>query len=179
MYKVLGFGLLVVFGLLILPTFAPVAADQDVCQKCADGSTPRIDFECQRRKILDPNAACSVCLCTGDSNSSTGDAFDLNFFGIKLRLRSDAALGQLFYLGFSAFLGVVAFVVVGLGLYGAVKRSRAETEDDIAAAQKIITNAVVGFIMIILSLLIVQLVASFLGLGSINEIATLPDLISE
>lgn len=152
---------------------------QDVCTKCPDGSDPKIDFECQRQKILNPKASCDVCLCAGESNPSSAEAFDLNFFGINLRLRSDAALAQILYLGFSVFLGIVAFVVVGLGIYGAVKRSNAETDDDIAAAQKIITNAVIGFIMIVVSLLVVQLVASFLGLGSINEIATLPDLISE
>lgn len=178
MKKVLLISLFLIGGLLLIPTQSRVSA-QDVCTKCPGGGEPRIDFECQRRKILDPKAGCDVCLCTGESNASTGDAFDLNFFGIKLRLRSDAALAQILYLGFSVFLGVVAFVVVGLGIYGSVKRSRSETDDDIAAAQKIITNAVVGFIIIVISLLVVQLVASFLGLGSINEIATLPDLISE
>lgn len=151
----------------------PVGAQ---CESCPDGSPAQIDFNCQRAKLFDPTSSyarsCTLCACGSIGPSDPGDAkmINLNLFGINLRLDSGYAFGQLIYLGFTFFFGVIALAAVGLGIFGAVKRAQAENEDDIATSQKIITNAIIGLVTTVIGVLAAQLVAVFLGVPTINEI---------
>lgn len=171
---------LVLFGGLFLPVNIAAGRQEQVCSRCGDDSEPEVNLTCQRARIFDPQSSyansCDLCICPGDNpDNNPGDSttVDLNIFGINFRLNSAHAVSQLIYLGFMFFFGVIAIATVGLGVYGAVKRSQSEDEDNIATSQKIITNAIIGFILVIVGILGAQLVASFLGVGTINEIVDL------
>ncbi len=157
--------------------FSPVYAQNDTDYECPEGcSDYRVDFACQRAKLVDPKVDCEVCVCAGDINIriKTLD-IPINIFNVAIRLDSDKAVGQLIFLVMSMFLGVVALATAGLGIFAAVKRAQAETDDDVAQAQKTMTNALVGFVLVVISILIAQLVASYLGVGSLDTISRLDE----
>lgn len=169
-----------IFMAALIAVLMPVKVSAQVCNQCPGDVEPEVNFTCQRAKIIDPDSSyaksCDLCICPGDNpDNNPGDAetINLNIFGINFRLNSTKAVSQLIYLGFLFFLGVIALATIALGIYGAVKRSQSEDEENIAAAQKIITNAVVGFALVIIGILGAQLVATFLGVGTLNEIVDL------
>lgn len=138
----------------------------------------RVDFACQRRKILDPADSCEEVYCAGTRPPSySGEIINLNVFGVRISLTSERAIAQIVFLGFSAFLGIVALTITAIGVYASFKRANAESDDDIQYSTRIIRNAVIGLIIIVLSLVIVQFVASILGLGSITELADFNNLL--
>ncbi len=96
---------------------------------------------------------------------------NVNFFGIELRFDSDRAIQQILLVAFTGFLGIAALVAVFVGIIAAIQRATADSEDKIATSTKSIQNAVIGFVIIILSLVIAQVVASVIGVGSIFNIA--------
>lgn len=173
--------LILTIVMLLTGAFAvPSRVEAQVCSTCEGDVEPQVNFTCQRAKLFDPDSSyaqsCDLCICPGDApNDDPGDAttIDLNIFGINFRLNSTKAVSQLIYLGFLFFLGVIALATIGLGIYGAVKRSQSEDEDNIAQSQKIITNAIIGFVLVIVGILGAQLVATFFGVGSLNEIVDL------
>lgn len=171
--------LLVTISLFIATVFvAPVSVGAQVCTKtCSGDAKPQLDYQCQRAKIFNPDTAyakdCSICLCPGDSQApSTGykSLIDVNVFGTGIRVNSPESIGQLLYLLFSMFLGIVALAAVILGVYAGFNWSRAETDDDIAKAKKVMVNAIIGFVLVVIGFLFAQLLASFLGVGSLDQL---------
>lgn len=170
----------------MLGVFSPVQASRDTActETCGDGKAAQVNFTCQRARLFEPDSSfartCELCYCGGSvpGTDPTGEILNLNIFGITLKLNSAFALSQVIYLGFTFFFGVIALAAVGLGIYGAVKRAQAEGEDDIATAQKIITNAIIGLVMVVVSILIAQLLAALLGVGTLNEIVDFSPLFS-
>jgi hypothetical protein len=132
-----------------------------------------IDFACQREKLLTPTASCGIYICVGDREFGTpSEALDLNFFGVRINAKDDNLLQTMIFVGFNVFLGAVVMVVALYGVRGAFLRARAESDEDLMKANKVMTNAVFGIGIIAVSFILAQLIASFLGLGSINEIVS-------
>jgi hypothetical protein len=159
---------------------APVAAQCATdCQDC------RIDFRCQQNKLIDPRYACEVYYCQDGRPTENPPTpgreqiLRVNIFGIGLRLNSEKAVQQMISLGFSVFLGVVAIVAVINGVIAAFKRSTANKAEDAQKLMKSMQNSIVGFLIVGLSLLIVQLVASALGLGSVFSIVDFGNFLPE
>lgn len=145
---------------------------------CPGGEQPKIDLTCQRQKLLDPNYPCVVSYC-GDTNPNSidSDVVDLNVFGTRIRLNSDVALARVIMFVFNALLGIGAIAAAGLGLAAAARRAGAETDDDVQKIQKTMQRAIVGFVIMSMALLILQVITSALGLGSVFDLATFSDLL--
>lgn len=180
MKKILIIAVLISISASLTALIVPSRVSAQVCTTCGGGAEPQVNFTCQRAKIFDPDSAyakgCDLCICPGekpDNDTKDATTVDLNIFGINFRLNSTRAVSQFIYLLFMFFMGVIAIATVVYGIYGAVKRSQSEDEENIAASQKIITNAIVGFILVIVGILGAQLVANFLGVGTLNEIVDL------
>ncbi len=161
-----------------MAAFMLVARPQPVSAACTDfactGCTnPKIDLVCQRNRLLDPNSKCTLLYCgdNGGTSSTPGNqSLNVNFFGVTIKVETDKQVATLIYVLFSFFLGAVAIAVTVLGVYGAYLRSKAESADDIAKSTKLLTNVIIGLILIVVSLVIAQLVASFLGIQSLDKL---------
>lgn len=181
-------GILSLLFVLLLPVLQPnstgvnaqaicTAANRNVIPSCS-GQPAEIDFACQRKRLVNPSDLCCLYVCPGNQSVGQGDEIiDVNIFGINIRARDGALLQTLLFVGFNSFLGVVAIVLTFLGIGAAINRANAQSDDDIAKASKTITNAFVGLVMIVLSFVAAQLLASFLGLGSLNDMVDFSSLI--
>lgn len=148
----------------------PVSA---ACQK------PGFNYECQRRRFIDPNETCDLfCQDINPLNpgDNAADFFQLNVFGVTLRFDSDTGVAQIIAIGFSLFLGVMALVAAAIGVMASVKRANAESDADVQAATKTMRNAIMGVVIAGMSLLIVQLVAGLFGL-SVFDLANFNNLL--
>jgi hypothetical protein len=164
MYKTLLLLIIMLFSYGTAPVAAQGTAPIGACENV------QIDFGCQREKLINPQADCQVTYC-GDA-PSTSTSIDFQVFNVRFQLSGSQGIAQLIYLAFMGFLGVVALAVTVLGVYAAFRRAQADSEEAVASANKTMRNAIVGLIIIGASLLIVQIVASVLGVGNIFEIAT-------
>lgn len=171
--------------LIISPMLGLVLAQEDFSITCPDDEEPVIDLDCQRRRVLNPDASCTLLYCSGDNVPGAGpeftDAFEFNifnFFNVKIRVNSAQTVASLLYIGAMGFLGFCAIAAVGLGVYGAYRRSSPKDED-IAASAKILTNVLVGLILIVMSLVFSQLVASLLGLGSLTQMVDISPIFAD
>jgi hypothetical protein len=137
---------------------------------CAEGEL-KLDLGCQRERLFDHSSNCPLYYCEGQGPSNSGqETIQLNFFGVRINLSSGSALQQLAFVIISLFLGVVAIFLSFIGIYAAVKRSQAEKDEDLQKANKMLTNALAGLAIMAVSLVIAQLTASFLGVGSLAQI---------
>lgn len=109
---------------------------------------------------------------SGGAQEDIENLIQVNIYGINLRLNSDRAITQIIFLGFSIFLAIAALAAAFIGVKAAIDRADSENEDKIKGASKSIQNAMVGFALIVLSLVIVQLVAAVIGVGSIFQLVT-------
>lgn len=147
---------------------------------CAAGLQLKIDFYCQREKILNPSSdrATSCCLNYCEDPSTPYDdvagslTLNVNFFGVTLRLNNEKRIAQLIYLVFNTFLGLVAAMAGFLSVYAGWQRARVQKDEDISKNRALINNLVWGFVIIGVSFGIVQLVANFFQLGSLSDIIT-------
>jgi len=158
---------------LVVNTHAQTCSDYS-CEGCEN---PKVDLVCQQRRLIDPDDPCTLMYCADDGGkptTETPDALNLNFFGVTIRLNSDQALASVLYLIFSFILAIALIATVFLGVMAAVNRARAEKDEDISKAQKTMTNAITGFILFGVSLVIVQIVATVIGVGSIFDMVKFP-----
>ena len=162
-------------GMTFMMLAVPVFAEQP--PECFDGDGNQVQAEinlnCQRARILDPQSSaaqtCELFLCPGREFATT-ETIDVSIFFVNIRLNSETAIGQALFIIFNVILGIVVLATVLFGIYGSYKRAVASGPDDIAESQKIITNAIIGFLMVGLTLVIIQVFASFIGVGSIFEL---------
>jgi len=159
---------------LVVNTYAQTCSDYS----CTDCENPKVDLVCQQRRLIDPSdTSCTLMYCADGGNkptTETPDVLNLNFFGVTIRLNSDQALASVLYLIFSFILAIALIATVFLGVLAAVNRARAEKDEDIAKAQKTMTNAITGFVLFGVSLVIVQIVATVIGVGSIFDMVKFP-----
>lgn len=169
--------------LIFFSVFTSFFAVNTHAQTCTDYSctgceNPKVDLVCQQRRLIDPgDESCTLMYCADDGGkptTETPDALNLNFFGVTIRLNSDQALASLLYLIFSFILAIVLIATVVIGIIAAVNRARAEKDEDISKAQKTMTNAIIGFVIFGVSLVIVQIVATVIGVGSIFDMVKFP-----
>jgi hypothetical protein len=172
------------FSILLVAAFTTLVTKPVVAASCSDtGCTgcnnPKLDLGCQRERLFSPTSnvarSCKLYFCAdGGTTAPTQSSSDikLNLFGVQVRINTDAGIYALLALGFSMFLGIVAIALVVIGLRAAIRRARAESDDEMAAAAKTMQNSAVGFGIIILSLVIVQIVANLVGVGSIVNLVS-------
>jgi hypothetical protein len=103
----------------------------------------------------------------------TEQTFDVNIFDVRLRFDSDKAISQIIFTGFTAFMGIAALIAVVKGVQASITRAMAADEAKVKDANKSLRNSVAGFALIILSLVIAQLVAALLGIGSLTQITNI------
>lgn len=167
--------------LIILPATAISAQPgRTTCPTdCKD--TCEVDISCQNRLIFDKNVDCSPFRCPGkgDEENLNFEGIDLNLFGINIRFNSERAIQQVIVLGFSIFLGIVALAAVMIGVIAAIKRADTTDAGEIAKLNKTMSNAIAGLVIVVVSIAIVQIVASLIGVGNIFSSITFNNLIPD
>lgn len=162
--------------LIALGLFNVVGVEAQQCSSPNDVSCGNravvIDFACQRQKIVDPGVDCCLYKCEGDADAAVDETLKFNVFGININARSDALLQTFFFVGVNIFLGIVGIASGFVGLYAAYLRANPQKDGDVEKSAKYMQNALAGLTIIATSFVIAQLVASALGLGSINELVS-------
>lgn len=166
------------FIILFLGSFAVIpSVSAKICNPSCpdsdkDGNPDRVpDFNCINQRFIDPGVNCCEDKCAGDAIEEVEPVFEnLEVFGASFRVREDRKIIALINLGVTTFLGFASLYALGRGVYlAAIKRPDA-TDDDLSKINKELTNMLIGFAISWGFIIIMQVVASFLGLGSINEL---------
>jgi hypothetical protein len=134
------------------------------------------DLNCQLEKFTDPQSNCCPNKCvTADGSSNTGaqnpDLFwDIDVFGTVMRINPDSTPVFINIL-FTTVLGLVSLYAIIRGIYvTGVKRTMATTPDEIAEVNKELTNLIIGAALCWGFIILIQVVANFLGVGSLSSL---------
>lgn len=91
-------------------------------------------------------------------------------FGTTIRLNPEN-IPALINILFTTALGLVSLYTIARGIYVAgVKRSSAQSAEDIANVTKELTNLLVGALIAWGFIIVIQVVAGFLGVGQLNNL---------
>lgn len=102
------------------------------------------------------------------SNPSEFRSFEV--FGTTIRINPDN-IPSLINILFTTALGLVSLYTIARGIYVAgVKRSSAQSAEDIANVTKELTNLLVGALIAWGFIIVIQVVAGFLGVGQLNNL---------
>lgn len=166
-------------GLIVSMFMVTPALAQPGRTSCPDACTDscEVDIACQNKLLFDKGANCLPFRCPGKGTETPIQVVNLNLFGITIRLNSEKAIQQIIVLAFSVFLGVVALAGVMIGVVAAIQRADTTDAAKIAKLTLTMRNAIVGVILVVMSMVFVQLVASFIGVGNIFSIVTFDNFI--
>jgi len=142
-----------------------------------------IDSNCQARRILDPkpDEDCCILICrnTSSLDSETLSTFtNLNLFGTTYRidLTNRSNIEMLINLAIITIISIAGLYALFRGAYlaGFVLPS-SEKDEDFSKISKELRNLVFGFFLAVGSIVIVQLIFTVLGLGSLTDIQLFED----
>lgn len=134
------------------------------------------DLNCAASKFTNPGNNCcpNMCVDSGGNPTTTPEVLPEEYnqfevFGTTIRVNPNN-FGTLVNLAFTTFLGLVSIYVILRGIYVAgVKRPNATTDEEIANISKELTNLVIGFVICWSFIIVIQLVANFLGIGRLTD----------
>lgn len=162
-----------------LPPLGTPAACTKACKTQEDSNCYEPDFQCINAKILNPSLACCNNKCRGSASSvSEPETFTkFEVFGTRFYVQSNRKLVALINVVITTILGGASLYALGRGIYlGAVKRANTDNPEEIQAIYNEIIKAIIpGFILLWMVIIIVQVVFSALGLGSLNQLVILGD----
>ena len=179
--------LIIVFSLIIVSfiifyIFTGETKAQLSClpEDCRGQGQYTIDFSCVNKKITSPGFNCCEEKCVGDPGAT--DVLNeeieplFSFFGYTFAVREGQQIPVLINLVITTFLGIVSVYTLGMGIYqGAVVRARATDPETIAAVQKTVLTLIIGFILSWGFIVIIQVIANLIGLGSLQDLTLVGD----
>lgn len=134
------------------------------------------DLNCQLEKLVNPGSDCCPNICVDRSGNPSvsvdnPDLFwDLEVFGTLIRINPENT-PVLVNILFTTALGIVSLYVIIRGIYvTGVKRPMAITPEEIAEINKELTNLVIGAIICWGFIILIQVVANLLGVGSLGSL---------
>lgn len=140
------------------------------------------DAACEFRRITNKEETCCVAICKSDAASGnlTEDSAAyqslISFFGRTLAIRSEDQIPALINLGISSFLGVISAYAMIRGVYvGGVVRAQSTDPEKIAEANKELGVMIVAVVIAFSFIIIIQILANLLGLGSLNNLVVYED----
>ncbi len=149
------------------------AQNEPICVPtgCPEDYVP--DFDCVSKQLLNPADGCCENKCRGEAGQDQPTEFKplFTFFDTDVRVETGQQIPTLINLVITTFLGLISVYAAVYGIYiaGFV---RAKTTDaaEIERVNKILRNLILGFILAWSFIIIIQLVANTLGLGSLNSL---------
>ncbi len=157
-------------------TSAQLACLPEACQNAGQFEP---DFNCINRKLLNPSVDCCEDKCSDDNQEFTiPNELDplFSFFGYTFAVKDGQQIPTLINLAISTFLGFVSVYALGMGIYqGAVVRARTTDPEKIAEVSKSFVALVGGFILSWGFIVIMQVVANLIGLGSLQDLTIIGD----
>ncbi len=158
-------------------------ANQCVCKSspiCIPSECPNDyepDFNCINKKLFDPSYGCCENKCKG-SPSPTQIPSELSplitIFGQTFAIKNGQQIPTLINLAISTVLGVISVYAVLNGIYlTGFKRANTTDQAEIEKINKNLTTMILGFILAWSFIIIIQLVSSLLGLGSLSNLTVI------
>jgi len=147
-------------------------------EACPETYVP--DFNCIQKKFVDPAFNCTENKCPGDAGVTDAEVTEfeplLEFFGTELYIESEDEFPVLINLAITTVLGIASVYAIVRGIFvGAVLRAQTTNEEEIVKYNKEFTTLILGFILAWSFILIMQIVASLLGLGSLQDLTLISD----
>lgn len=136
-------------------------------------TTYQPDFNCQTEKILNPGTQCCPNICPGDSGVGQPEELEVvtSIFNNKIGVKSGEQIPTLINLVVTTLLGIVSVYATVMGIYIAgFVRARSTDDAEIAKANKTLGTLIAGFLLAWSFIFIIQVVANFLGLGSLSNL---------
>lgn len=135
------------------------------------------DLNCTAAKFIDPSNNCCPNRCVDTQGNAVGTSEDLpgeyrqfEVFGTSIRINPNN-IGTLINLAFTTFLGLVSLYTIVRGIYVAgVKRPNSTNDEDIANISKELINLIIGFVICWSFIIVIQLLANFLGIGKLSDL---------
>ncbi len=164
------------------PCYIPSACTKAYNPGVSGGYTA--DINCATKSILDPSIlnhsspkfCCpNKCVDSNGNDAATATGEDTTFkkfevFGTTFRVNPNN-VGTIINIIMISILGAISVYVLIRGIYVAgIKRTMAVTDEEIANLNKELTNLVIGFIICWGFIIVIQLVANLLGVGSLSNL---------
>lgn len=181
MRKIVKVSLIFLLSFMFLSVFKYETNAQLSClpSSCQQPGLFEVDFACVNKKLLDPGASCceEKCLDTNDSFVVPSEYDPLfSFFGYTFAITSGQQLPTLINLAITTFLGFVSVYAIIMGIYqGAILRAGTDDPEEIAKISKTFITLILGFFLAWGFIVIIQIVASLLGLGSLQNLTLIGD----
>lgn len=168
---------LILLAVLIFPVSVSAATPSGCPTTCTGGTRLYVDIICQQKRIeKGPDvASCCVYYCASSpdparSTPNPDTGIDIDPFKPTIDVSTPQGVATLIATGFQMFLGLVAIYAVVIAVRAAVSMADSTNADAFANGQKSMTAAVIGIVICGIALGILQLIISFFGLGSINDV---------
>lgn len=141
-------------------------------------TTYQPDFNCQKEKIFNPGSDCCINICPGDTGVEDPQELQnlATIFNNKIGIKSGEQIPTLINLAITTMLGLASVYAIVMGVYIAgFVRARSTDEAEIEKANKTLGTLIAGFILAWSFIFIIQIVANFLGLGSLSNLQLIDD----
>jgi hypothetical protein len=183
--KILALCLIVSFEALVLLMPPGISAQPwdggaDVVNCPPICNAPRkiwISIACQQKKLIDGPRAAGCCFYCAEQPNSSSDtssrdirSLPVDVFDTSLDLTTAAGIATLIVTGLQLFLGAAALYVIYVAVTSALSIANPETKDALILAQKKLVSALVGLFICGAGLLFLQLLTTWLGLRSIDQV---------
>ncbi|MCA9387170.1 hypothetical protein KC669_04005 [Candidatus Dojkabacteria bacterium] len=136
------------------------------------------NFTCINEKIVNPQSDCCIDKCAGEGESEVPEEYAplFSFFGATFAVTKDQQIPTLINLAITTALGFASVYALVMGIYqGAYVRSKATDPETIEQTNKVITSLILGFILAWGFIVIMQVVANLIGLGSLQNLELVGD----
>lgn len=133
----------------------------------------RPDFNCINNKILNPKDTCCPNICNAVDGVALDPLFEINLFQtqIRLNLTDPDTIVTLINLVISTVLAIISLFALFKGIYlAAFKLTSTTDKDEMIRIRDNLVSLVKGFALAWGAILIIQLIATLFGLGSLNNI---------
>lgn len=133
------------------------------------------DLQCINTRLFNPGILCCPNKCNNAPSNVCDTVYQTYFsqfdiFGTTFKINPNN-LPTIINLFITTILGLISIYALLRGIYVAgIKRTQAISPEDIANLNKELTNLVIGFIIAWGFIIIIQIVANILGVGSLSNI---------
>ena len=142
----------------------------DAC-KVKGGYVP--NFTCINEKFVNPGSTCCVDKCAGEDPGEVPAEYQplFEFFGATFAVTKEQQIHKLINLAITTALGFASVYALIMSIYqGAFVRARATDAEAIEQSNKVILSLIAGFFLAWGFIVIIQVVANLLGLGSLQNL---------
>lgn len=155
-----------------------IGTGQQCVGTCQNDEEPIPDNNCVLQKLFDPTFQCCELKCPEDESAVQASQVEelINIFGNTIFVPSARRFGVVANMALiSVMTGLTAFAFIFGTITAGYRRTQATTEEEIIAVNKTLVRIIVGFILAWSVVIIVNLVTTLFGLGSVADLTVVDE----